>query len=84
MDPATTAGILGSGSAQIVLAVCVVALALVSVILAREVVRSYNARLTDSRETMTQQSADMRASTETLRDLTRTMEMALAALRGPR
>lgn len=84
MDPATTANLLGAGSAQVVLAVGVVALALVSIVLAKALWRSYNDRLTETRETMTQQSADSRAAAETLRDLTRTIEMALAALRGPR
>lgn len=84
MDPATTANLLGAGSAQVVLAIGVVALALVSITLAKALWRSYNDRLTETRETLNQQSADMRASTETLRDLTRTIEMTLAALRGPR
>lgn len=84
MDPATTAHLLGAGTAQAILAVAVVALSLVAITLARALWRSLNDRLTETRETMIQQSADNRAAADTLRDLTRTIEMALAALRGPR
>jgi len=81
MDPANTANILGSGSAQVVLAICVVVLTLTVWGLGKVLLHSYQDRLKDQRETITQQSADARVIAETVRDFTRTMDVAIAQLR---
>lgn len=83
MDPATTAHLLGSGSAQAVLAICVVALALIGWVLARALMQSYRERIGEVREVLSQQSASSREIAETMRDLQRTIDLALAALRRP-
>lgn len=81
MDPTKTIDQLGSGSAQVILAVIVVGLALALWYAVRALLKSYDDRLAETRETLKQSSADTRLVTEALRDMKNTIDLALAALR---
>lgn len=75
---------LGTGGAQIILAVCVVALAGVCWTLSVALIRSYHDRIAETRETLKQQASDARLVAEAMLKMTSAVDLALAALKGGR
>ena len=82
MDPNKTVDLLGTGGSQVILAVCVVALAAALVFAVRALIQSYNDRLAEQRAVIQQRSDDTRNLMDSFRDMKSTVDLALAALKG--
>ncbi len=82
MDPTKTVDQLGNGSAQVILAVVVVALALGLWFAVKALLKSQEDRLAEAIANLKQSSADTRLVTDSIRDMRNTLELALAALKA--
>lgn len=82
MDPAKTVDQLGNGSAQVILAVIVVALALALWFAVKALLKSQEDRLAEAIANLKQSSADTRLVTDALRDMKNTMDLAIATLKA--